>query len=659
MRVPFTYDEAASYIRYIDSSVPSAFDTNALSVFNFEVATNHFLNTALTKLAYVAGGRNELALRLPNVLGYALYLGFAALILRRLSNPLIGAAGFLLLNLNPYVLDFFALSRGYGLSLGLLMASLFFLLRVIERPTEVSHTRDLSRALAFAVASVMASFALLNVYLSVIAVLVLAFVITNRRAGWSEGIEDDKALSRRAVVVCFVSAALFIPLVFSQDAGLSDALYEPVVISLNGLDEAALDHAKVLRRDIHGRESALLKEPGLREWSSRGRTHFRGLTIELPRRDADSLSQVEVVIGSRAFSFNPQRSDWWTVREMGETRAFESTHLLSLGRSHVPAFRSVINWAGDSVYYRQLILATGVALLILGASAVLLNVVGRLVSRARLIRPPQWRTLSGSLLWVGALAGAPLYLLKRNSELYFGGTRGIVQDTFTSIVHNSFYGRTYNGAQVSVVLGLVAVIVAIFSVVLARTYRRGSLSTVVPAIVVLAVLLISSCSLVVQHLVLQTVYLAGRTALFYIPLFVLFFCFVCDAMSRTGRTGRLAALALMSVTVALSVVHFSRTANMKYVFDWKDDASTKRMIADVQQFAGASSPHVTLGLAPIYAPVAVYYTRLCTAPVDVVVVPSAQETSFLYEYDRERPVPRGDIVSRYPLTHTDLERVRR
>src|SRR6476619_7572236 len=78
-RVPLTYDEAASYIRYIDSSVPSVFDTGPLSVFDFEVATNHFLNTLFTKACYLVAGSSEFVLRLPNLFGYAMFMGFSLL----------------------------------------------------------------------------------------------------------------------------------------------------------------------------------------------------------------------------------------------------------------------------------------------------------------------------------------------------------------------------------------------------------------------------------------------------------------------------------------------------------------------------------------------------------------------------------------------------
>jgi len=82
VRVPLTYDEAATYIRYIAPHTVPEFDAGPLAVFNFEVATNHFFSTALTKLATVAAGSSELVLRLPALLGYGLYLWFSAAILR-------------------------------------------------------------------------------------------------------------------------------------------------------------------------------------------------------------------------------------------------------------------------------------------------------------------------------------------------------------------------------------------------------------------------------------------------------------------------------------------------------------------------------------------------------------------------------------------------
>ena len=656
--MPFTYDEAAAYIRYIDSGVPSPFDANLFSVFNFEVATNHFLNTALAKLSCALVGTSEVALRLPSLFGYTLYLGFGVLILRRLSNPWIAFGGLLLLNLNPYVLDFFALSRGYGLSLGLMMGSLYFLLRFLERRTaDRIEIVDLSRALAFACGAVMANFALLNVYVSILAIVVVAAALFHRRAATAPFDSHEGSFSQRNRGFPWLplTAAVFIPLVLSQDSALSESLYEPVVVRLIGLDDNALGRARVARLDIHGRESLLRREMEGAGWSSNGRHHSRGLRVELPRGEAERLTRIESVIGTRAFSFDPRLTDAWTMRDVGEVRLIESAPGLSLQRSRVPTYRSVINWAGDRVYAGRLAIASAFAIAALVVCALLLRFLGRLAVRTSVMKHQEWRTLSSSLLWVAALAGPPLYLLKRNSELYFGGTRGLVADTFTSIIENSFYGRSY-GAQGSVVFGCILVILAIFFALLVQANRRNHLSPLVPTMSLLGILLLVSFSLVAQRLLFGTVYLVGRTALFYIPLFVLFFTFVCDGLARAGRLGRVVSVALVIVAVSVAIFHFSQTANLKYVHDWKDDASTKALIEDVRQFAAGGQ--LTLGVEPAYAPVAVFYARrVAPVPIEVVVVPTTRPVDFLYVEDHD--VRSGDTVSRYPFTRTALVRVNR
>ena len=80
----------------------------------------------MAKVSYLVGGSSDLALRLPSLIGYGMYLCFSILILGFLRYRPIAFAGFLLLNLNAYLLDYFALSRGYGLALGFLMGALFF-----------------------------------------------------------------------------------------------------------------------------------------------------------------------------------------------------------------------------------------------------------------------------------------------------------------------------------------------------------------------------------------------------------------------------------------------------------------------------------------------------------------------------------------------------
>src|SRR5205085_1395777 len=113
---PFTHDEALTYAGF--TSEP----------FWAGDANNHLLNTWLMRACAVAFGTSELSLRLPNVLAFLLYLTCAMLLLERIDSTLTRVAGFVLLAMNPFVLDFFALARGYGLAMAFLLASLYLLL---------------------------------------------------------------------------------------------------------------------------------------------------------------------------------------------------------------------------------------------------------------------------------------------------------------------------------------------------------------------------------------------------------------------------------------------------------------------------------------------------------------------------------------------------
>ena len=121
----FTHDESFSYVYHVGASV------QAIVQYNIGVApsNNHLLNTLLMKLAAAVFGVSELALRSPNLLAQWMYLLASFLILRRLSHPIVMLAGFIILNTNPLALDYFALARGYGLSLGFILLSLYFCTR--------------------------------------------------------------------------------------------------------------------------------------------------------------------------------------------------------------------------------------------------------------------------------------------------------------------------------------------------------------------------------------------------------------------------------------------------------------------------------------------------------------------------------------------------
>src|ERR1051326_3454816 len=113
----FTHDEAFTYLHYVRCSWETI---NHLTYTN-----NHLLNTWLMKFCNNLFGNSEFSLRLPNVLSYILFLHFSRKLLLVVTDARLALGGWLFLNLNPFVLDFFSLARGYGISLGFFMMGLY------------------------------------------------------------------------------------------------------------------------------------------------------------------------------------------------------------------------------------------------------------------------------------------------------------------------------------------------------------------------------------------------------------------------------------------------------------------------------------------------------------------------------------------------------
>jgi hypothetical protein len=664
VRVSLTFDEAAAFLRYIATDVPSVFNTDVLSIFNFEVATNHLLNTVLTKLCVVAAGDSELALRFPSLAGYAMYLGFSVLILRRFTRGPIALAGLLLLNLNPYLFDFFALSRGYGLSLGFMMGALFFLFCLLEQlRNHAPAARDLSRALLFASGAVMASFAMLNVYVAIWAISLATLAVShsvNRRVDAPLARDEHTQPSeRRSYAWLMLVASVFTAVVFSQAIALSESLYEPVQVRLYGLNDSELAAVTISRADIRGRQTPLARDPGTAVWQAPDRGHFRHVQIEMPIEAAGRLARIDVVVGRRAFSHLPGQAEAWSSSDVDATRVLESGVSLATPRSRMPAFRPVMNWAGDARYARSVAGYTAVALLVLAALAFLLRAAGGLAVRARLLTLEEWRPLARSVLWIAALAGPPLYLLESESELYFGGTHGLIEDTFYSLIRNSFYGRTYHPLQTQIVFVATLASLAAFGIAAFAGYRQRKLPALLNAACLAAIMVITSLSLVAQRFMFNTVYLTGRTALLFIPLYILFLTLLCQALFTFGRVGKIAAASILVTAVGLSACHFTTTANLKYTWDWPDDAATKDMMGDLAFVIAAehaSRSRTILGVDWIYAPAAVYYAhRHQGAGIDIVVAPFRSPPDFLYVEEKHARPP-IHVLRRYRAAHSVLAR---
>lgn len=651
VHVPLTFDEAAAYLKFIRA--------DAFSLFNFNWATNHFLATALARLFRFAGGDHELALRLPSLIGYGVYVWFSVLILRGVSNRAMAFAGLLLLNLNPYLLDYFALSRGYGLWLGFQMGMVYFLIRFIaylRAGRQADSTRALSGALTCAIGAVLANVAALNVYLTAVVLAAIAFVTANRQSSAPPATAGVPQPSWRSRALPWVAAAGFSALVFSQDLNLSPMLYEHVAVQLTGLSDAEASAVAVIRTDLHNHPQELQRHGT--SWLMVGRVETTGLVIQAPAAVAQKIETITTRLDDRVFADDVHGlGEYWTIHDAAATWRFESAPSLSLPRSRLTSFHMIINYHGGLTHVEYAIAHAGIFLLALACLALVMGGAGRIAARVDVIRRDQWRVLQTHTLWLAAFAGAPLYLLSRDRELGFGESDGL-GPAIRDLVDGWFYGHTYQAAQITIALAIVVAAAIACGVALAAGYRRQGGAALTPALTVLSIIITVSMIIGIERLLLGSPYPMGRTALFIVPLCVLDGILVLDAIERINRISSTAVVASMMAAVIAAAVHFGVTANVTSTEDWPYDVDTKQVIADLGRLIAGEQQQATprtLAVYWQYWPVAAVYARWNTSARIDVVDESSSGSDFMYVRAQDLP-PRAHVIKEYPAADGVLAR---
>jgi hypothetical protein len=220
LAIPCTFDEGMTYVRFVRRPVRAILSPRQGPGLPGLAANNHLLNTLLAKGAEAAAGSSVAALRIPNVLAFVSYALFSWLVLRRLAPATVALAGFLALAGNIFVLDFFSLCRGYGLSLGFLAPGIWFMLRALE--DRAGGWVDSAAAVLCLSLAMLASFPLLAPLL-VVAAGVPVFRIVRERWG-GDGSWDG--VPREILPGAFIlTGAFVVGLPYLAALSRADALY--------------------------------------------------------------------------------------------------------------------------------------------------------------------------------------------------------------------------------------------------------------------------------------------------------------------------------------------------------------------------------------------------------------------------------------------------
>lgn len=189
-----TFDEVAS-IRDASGDIYKAAKKSA---------NTQYLNSVLTRWSSQAFNESIFFYRLPNVLGFALYLWASFSI----ANQTLGKKyllGVLLLNSIPFLLDFFSISRGYGLSMAFCLCGIALLIKKRNNIIAISTLATISLILG-----AMSNLTALNV------LLVYTPII------WLKILVSDQSIKRKITSLSCSILAL----------GLFTSFIKPIIISL-------------------------------------------------------------------------------------------------------------------------------------------------------------------------------------------------------------------------------------------------------------------------------------------------------------------------------------------------------------------------------------------------------------------------------------------
>jgi hypothetical protein len=202
---PMLHDEIATFFYFIqpkDFLPPTAhWDAN-----------NHVLNSFLGNLSFQLFGDAPWALRLPNVILYPVYLFFSWKIASQIDAKTIRWTLFLSLVSTSYLFEYFALCRGYGMSLGFMLWAFFLFIQ------NQSNLTNKLLIIFISFLAVTANLTLIYVYLMLVVLTLFQLL-------------RDKSKSRafrwgNASIIGLSSAILAIPLVyFSFELKARGALY--------------------------------------------------------------------------------------------------------------------------------------------------------------------------------------------------------------------------------------------------------------------------------------------------------------------------------------------------------------------------------------------------------------------------------------------------
>ncbi|MEO6131954.1 MAG: hypothetical protein ABIQ02_08895 [Saprospiraceae bacterium] len=187
---------------------------------------NHILNTLFIKLEWAIFGKKDWALRLHILGAFVVCFIYTVKIFQRITTSKIRQVLYLIIFfVNPYLLDFFGIARGYALSIAAFNAAFYYFMLY----TEELKIKNLRYAFVSLFLAVWANFSALYV-LTLIVVLFCYLIYSNRKT-----IRIKQAFLAMAIACCGIAGIIIVPLLKTlrseESYGGKTGLFQDTVVN--------------------------------------------------------------------------------------------------------------------------------------------------------------------------------------------------------------------------------------------------------------------------------------------------------------------------------------------------------------------------------------------------------------------------------------------
>ncbi len=159
--IPLVHDEIATFYFYVQPK-------NFIPFYAYLYGNNHILNSAISSLFYSIFGFSELSLRLGSLLTFPVFVFYLLKLSNEIKNKILRITFVITLLLTHNFIDFFTISRGYGMSMAFLFASLYYLVYSLKE-TKISYN---IYCLIFGCLFVAANLTLISIFFIIIFLLI-------------------------------------------------------------------------------------------------------------------------------------------------------------------------------------------------------------------------------------------------------------------------------------------------------------------------------------------------------------------------------------------------------------------------------------------------------------------------------------------------------